>query len=111
MGRHCCLTSFFLIADTCPRCEDIVQESCAMVPRYISLLLCLISLHHVRINLFKSFSVILEWILCLVFAFSCPCLLMILLFTVRVFCLDRSAQSTVIGSFNGFSFKLGTHGP
>ena len=47
----------------------------------------------------------------MVFAFSCPCLLVILLFTVLVFCLDSSTQSTVIGSFNCFSFKLGTYGP
>ena len=32
--RHCCLTSFFLIVDTCLSCEDIARQSCAMVPRW-----------------------------------------------------------------------------
>jgi len=32
--RHCCLTSFFLIVDTCLSCEDIAQQSCVMVPRW-----------------------------------------------------------------------------
>jgi len=32
--RHCCLTSFFLIIDTCLNCEDIARQSCAMVPRW-----------------------------------------------------------------------------
>ena len=32
--RHCCLTSFFPIVDTCLSCEDIVQQSCVMVPRW-----------------------------------------------------------------------------
>jgi len=31
---YCCLTSFFLIADTCPSCKDIAQQSCAMVRRW-----------------------------------------------------------------------------
>ena len=33
-GRYCCLTSFFLIVDTCLSCEDIARQSCAMVPRW-----------------------------------------------------------------------------
>jgi len=33
-GRYCCLTSFFLIVDTCLSCEDIAWQSCAMVPRW-----------------------------------------------------------------------------
>jgi len=32
-GRHCCLTSFFPIVDTCLSCKDIAQRSCVMVPR------------------------------------------------------------------------------
>jgi len=32
--RYCCLTSFFLIVDTCLSCEDIAQQSCGMVPRW-----------------------------------------------------------------------------
>ena len=32
--RYCCLTSFFPIVDTCLSCEDIAQQSCAMVPRW-----------------------------------------------------------------------------
>ena len=32
--RYCCLTSFFLIVDTCLTCEDIARQSCAMVPRW-----------------------------------------------------------------------------
>jgi len=32
-GRHCCLTSLFLIVDTCLSCEDIARQSCAMAPR------------------------------------------------------------------------------
>ena len=32
--RYCCLTSFFLIVDTCLSCEDIARRSCAMVPRW-----------------------------------------------------------------------------
>ena len=31
--RYCCL-SFFPIVDTCLNCEDIAQQSCAMVPRW-----------------------------------------------------------------------------
>ena len=31
--RYCCLTSFFLIVNTCLNCEDIAWQSCAMVPR------------------------------------------------------------------------------
>ena len=31
---YCCLTSFFPIVDTCLSCEDIAQQSCAMVPRW-----------------------------------------------------------------------------
>jgi len=30
--RYCCLTTFFPILDTCFSCEDIAQQSCAMVP-------------------------------------------------------------------------------
>ena len=33
-GRHCCLTSFFPIVETCLICEDIAEQSCAMVPRW-----------------------------------------------------------------------------
>jgi len=33
-GRHCCLTSFFLVVDTCLSCKDIARQSCAMVPRW-----------------------------------------------------------------------------
>ena len=33
-GRHCCLTSFFSIVDTCLSCEDIARKSCAMAPRW-----------------------------------------------------------------------------
>ena len=33
-GRHCRLTSFFLIADTRLSCEDIAGQSCVMVPRW-----------------------------------------------------------------------------
>jgi len=33
-GRHCCLTSFFPIVDTCLSCEDIAQQCFAMVPRW-----------------------------------------------------------------------------
>jgi len=32
--RHCCLTSFFPIVDTCLSCEDIARQSCVMVPRW-----------------------------------------------------------------------------
>ena len=32
--RYCCLTSFFLIVDTCLSCEDIARQICAMVPRW-----------------------------------------------------------------------------
>jgi len=32
--RHCCLSSCFPIIDTCLSCEDIVRQSCAMVPRW-----------------------------------------------------------------------------
>ena len=31
---YCCLTSFFPIVDTCLSCEDIAQQSCAMVRRW-----------------------------------------------------------------------------
>jgi len=30
-GRYCCLTNLFLIVNTCLTCEDIAQQSCAMV--------------------------------------------------------------------------------
>jgi len=30
---YCCLINFFLIVDTCLSCEDIAQQSCAMVPK------------------------------------------------------------------------------
>jgi len=33
-GRHCCLTSFFPIVDTCLSCKDIARQRCAMVPRW-----------------------------------------------------------------------------
>ena len=32
--RYCCLTIFFQIVDTCVSCEDIAQQSCAIVPRW-----------------------------------------------------------------------------
>jgi len=32
--RYCCLTSFFVIVDTCLSCEDIAQQSCTMVRRW-----------------------------------------------------------------------------
>jgi len=32
--RYCCLTSFFLIVDTCLSCKDMTPHSCAMVPRW-----------------------------------------------------------------------------
>jgi len=32
--RYCCLTSFFPIVETCLSCEDIVRQSCGMVPRW-----------------------------------------------------------------------------
>jgi len=32
--RHCCLTSFFQIVDTCLSCEDIARQSCGTVPRW-----------------------------------------------------------------------------
>ena len=35
--RYCCLTSFFPIVDMCLSCKDIARQSCAMVPRWISL--------------------------------------------------------------------------
>ena len=31
--RYCCLTSFFLIVDTCLSCEDTARQSCPMVPK------------------------------------------------------------------------------
>ena len=34
VGRYCCLTSFFSTVDTCLICEDIAQQTCAMVPRW-----------------------------------------------------------------------------
>jgi len=33
-GRHCCLTSFFLIVTTCLSCKDIARQNCAMMPRW-----------------------------------------------------------------------------
>jgi len=33
-GIYCCLTSFFLIVDTCLSCEDMAQQSCGMVCRW-----------------------------------------------------------------------------
>jgi len=33
-GRHCSLTSFFPIVDTCLSCEDIARQSSVMVPRW-----------------------------------------------------------------------------
>jgi len=32
--RYCCLTSFFLIVDTCLSCEDIARQSCVIVLRW-----------------------------------------------------------------------------
>jgi len=32
--RYCCLTSFFLIVNTCLSSEDIARQICAMVPRW-----------------------------------------------------------------------------
>ena len=32
--RYCCLTSFFLIVNTCLSCEDIARQSCVIVPRW-----------------------------------------------------------------------------
>jgi len=32
--RYCCLTSIFLIIDTCLSCEDTARQICAMVPRW-----------------------------------------------------------------------------
>ena len=32
--RYCCLMSFFPIVDTCLSCQDIVWQSCTMVPRW-----------------------------------------------------------------------------
>jgi len=32
--RYCCLTNFVPIVDTCLSCEDVAQQSCAMVPRW-----------------------------------------------------------------------------
>jgi len=34
VGRHCCLTSFFLIVSSCLSCEDTARQSCAMVPKW-----------------------------------------------------------------------------
>ena len=34
MWRHCCLTSFFPIVDTCLSCKDMARQSYAMVPRW-----------------------------------------------------------------------------
>jgi len=31
---YCCLTSFFPIVDACLSCENVAQQSCAMVPRW-----------------------------------------------------------------------------
>jgi len=33
-GRYCCLTSFIPIVNACLSCEDIAQQSCAMVRRW-----------------------------------------------------------------------------
>ena len=32
--RYCCLTSLFLIVDTCLSSEDIARQTCAMVPKW-----------------------------------------------------------------------------
>jgi len=32
--RHCCLTSFFPIVNTCLNSEDTARQSCAMVPKW-----------------------------------------------------------------------------
>ena len=41
--RYCCLTSFFLIVDTCLSCEDIARQNCAMVRRWQFLGSCISS--------------------------------------------------------------------
>jgi len=33
-SRYCCLTTSFLIVDTCRSCKDIARQSCAMLPRW-----------------------------------------------------------------------------
>jgi len=40
---YCCLTSFFLIVDTCLSCEDIARQSCATVPRWRLFASCIFS--------------------------------------------------------------------
>jgi len=42
-GRHCCLTSFFPIVDTCFGCEDIARQSSAMVPRWWIFQTCILN--------------------------------------------------------------------
>jgi len=32
--KYCCLKAFFPVVDTCLNCEDIAQQTCAMVPRW-----------------------------------------------------------------------------
>jgi len=32
--RHCCVTSFFPIVNTCLSCEDTAQQSCVLGPRW-----------------------------------------------------------------------------
>ena len=49
--KYCCLTSFFLILDTCLSCKDIARQSCAMVPRwrFLATFLCpVFSASHVQ---------------------------------------------------------------
>jgi len=41
--RYWCLTSFFLIIDTCLSSEDIVQQSCAIVPKWQYFVSCISS--------------------------------------------------------------------
>jgi len=41
--RYCCLTSFFLIVDTCLTTEDIARQSCAMVPKWRYFASCIAS--------------------------------------------------------------------
>ena len=45
--RYCCLTSVFLVVDTCLSCEDIARQNCGMVPKWQFLASC-ISASHVQ---------------------------------------------------------------
>jgi len=44
--RYWCLTSSFLIVDTCLSCEHIARQSCAMVPRWWFFACCIFSEPH-----------------------------------------------------------------